>query len=66
MCIFKIILGAGMIIGGILVEIAWLGLCFGTVIVGFAMLIFSPGLLLIPFNIGVIGGIAVIASCENN
>lgn len=66
MCIFKIILGATMIIGGVLVEIAWLGLCFGTVIIGIVMLIFSPGLLLMPFNIGVIGGIAIIASCENN
>lgn len=53
-----------MIIGGVLLEITWLGLCFGTVIVGIVMLIFAPELLLIPFSIGVTGGIALIASCD--
>ncbi|NBL00018.1 MAG: hypothetical protein EOM50_18815 [Erysipelotrichia bacterium] len=66
MCIFKVLIGSAMIIGGILLEIAWLGVCFGTVIVGVVMLIFAPELLLIPFTIGVMGGIATIASCNDN
>ena len=64
MCIFKMILGAGFIIGGILVEIAWLGICFGTVILGIVLLIFAPGVLFTPFNIGLVGGLAFFASCE--
>ena len=66
MCIFKVLIGSSMIIGGILLEIAWLGVCFGTVIVGVVMLIFAPELLLMPFTIGVMGGIATIASCNDN
>jgi len=63
MCIFKMILGAGFIIGGILLEIAWLGLCFGTVIVGLALLFFAPEILLIPFSFGMVTGLALLASC---
>ena len=66
MCIFKVLIGSAMIIGGILLEIAWLGVCFGTVIVGVVMLIFAPELMLIPFTIGVMGGIATITSCNDN
>ncbi len=66
MCIFKVLIGSAMIIGGRLLEIAWLGVCFGTVIVGVVMLIFAPELLLIPFTIGVMGGIATITSCNDN
>jgi len=64
MCIFKMIFGAGFIIGGILLEIAWLGVCFGTVIVGLVLLIFAPEILLAPFNFGLVGGLALIASCN--
>ena len=64
MCIFKMIFGAGFIIGGILVEIAWLGVCFGTVIVGLVLLFFAPEILLIPFSFGLVGGLALIASCN--
>jgi hypothetical protein len=64
MCIVKSLLGVGMIVGGIMVEIAWLGLCFGTVVVGFLLLIFSPAILLAPFTIGLTGGLAFFASCE--
>lgn len=66
MCILKILIGSAMIIGGVILEIAWLGVCFGTVIVGIAMLIFAPGLLLIPFTFGVTGGLAIISSCNDN
>ncbi len=58
------ILGAGFIVGGILVEIAWLGICFGTVILGIVLLMFAPGILFAPFNIGFVGGLAFFASCE--
>ena len=64
MCIIKIILGAGFIIGGILLELAWLGVCFGTVVVGLLLLIFAPGVLLVPFNFGLVGGLALMASCN--
>jgi len=64
MCIFKTILGVGFIIGGILVEIAWLGACFGTVIVGVVLLIVAPSILLAPFNFGLVGGLALMASCD--
>ena len=64
MCIFKTIIGAGLIIGGILLEVAWLGVCFGTVILGIALLIFAPEILLIPFTIGLTSGLAFFASCN--
>ncbi len=64
MCIFKMILGAGFIIGGILLEIAWLGVCFGTVIIGLLLLIFSPGILLAPFTFGLASGLVLIESCN--
>jgi hypothetical protein len=64
MCIFKMIFGAGFIIGGILVEITWLGICFGTVILGIVLLIFATEILFAPFTIGLAGGLAFFASCE--
>jgi hypothetical protein len=61
---FKMILGVGFIIGGILLEIAWLGVCFGTIIVGLVLLIFAPGILLVPFNFGLASGVVLLTSCE--
>jgi len=58
------ILGAGFIIGGILVEIAWLGICFGTVILGIVLLLFAPEVLFAPFTIGLTSGVLLFASCE--
>lgn len=58
------IFGAGLIIGGILVEIAWLGICFGTVILGIILLFAAPGILFAPFNIGLAGGLVFFASCD--
>jgi hypothetical protein len=57
--IFFIAAGAAVIGGGILAEVAWLGLCFGTVIIGLLMLLFSPGLLLMPFTFLVASGTAL-------
>lgn len=51
-----------MMVGGLIVlgagiaEVAWLGFCFGTVIVGLLMLFFMPGLLFAPFNFGFLIG----------
>lgn len=66
MCIFKVLIGSAIIVGAIAVEIAWLGLCFGTVIVGIVLLIFAPHILIAPFSIGMIGGLALIASCNDS
>ncbi len=44
-----IICGVLMMIGAVVVEIAWLAFCFGTVVIGILMLIFSPTLLFAPF-----------------
>ena len=66
MCILKILIGSAMIIGGVILEIAWHGVCFGTVIVGIVMLIFAPGLLLIPFTFCITAGFAIISSCDDN
>ncbi len=66
MCIFRTLLGIGIVIGAVMVEIAWLGACFGTVIVGVVLLIFAPGLLLAPFTFGTAIGLGIIASCEED
>lgn len=64
MCIFKFIIGAAIIIGGIVVEVSWLALCFGTVIIGIVLLIFAPEILFLPFSFGLAIGGAFIASCK--
>ena len=64
MCVFRVILGAGFIIGGILLEITWLGICFGTVILGLVLLFFAPEILFIPISFGLTIGLALIASCN--
>jgi len=64
MCIFKMILGAGFIISGILVEITWLGVCFGTVILGIILLFVAPEILFAPFTIGLASGLVFFANCE--
>lgn len=66
MCIFKFLLGAGIIIGAVMLEVAWLAVCFGTVIVGVLLLIFAPTVLIIPFGLGTTIGLGIIASCKEN
>lgn len=58
----KKFLGFGVIALGIFLEILWLGVCFGTVIVGIALLIFAPRILFLPFNFFFIIGLAMIGS----
>ncbi len=46
-----IISGVVMMVGAVAAQIAWLGLCFGTVIIGVLMLFFAPFLLFAPFTL---------------
>lgn len=43
--------GVLMMVGGLVAQVAWLGFCFGTVIIGILMLFFAPALLFLPFTI---------------
>lgn len=45
-----ILSGVLLMIGAVAAQIAWLGLCFGTVIIGILMLFFAPFLLFAPFT----------------
>lgn len=46
--IIQIILGISLWVIAIIVELSWLALCFGSVIIGILLLIFAPYLLLLP------------------
>ena len=48
---FYKLIGIALIIAAFVVEISWIALCFGSVIVGIVLLIFAPGILIVPFNI---------------
>jgi len=47
----KKIVGIGLMGAAFVVEFFWLGLTFGSVIVGIVLLLFAPHILLAPFNI---------------
>lgn len=47
------ILAAILFIGGVLTQVAWLGVCFGTVVIGILLLFLAPGILFFPFLFGV-------------
>ena len=64
MCLLYWIVGVSLIIGGVVLEIAWLGICFGSVVIGILLLIFAPGVLLAPFLFGSSVGTAVIQQCN--
>ena len=55
--LFLIILGGALVIGGIAAEIAWLGICFGSVIIGVILLFVSPPILFFPWAL--LGGSGV-------
>ncbi len=46
-----ILSGVLLMIGAVAAQIAWLGLCFGTVIIGVLMIFFAPFLLFAPFTL---------------
>jgi len=56
----KKFLGFVIIALGIFLEVLWLGVCFGTVIVGVILLIFAPRILFFPFNFFLVIGLAMI------
>lgn len=56
----KTIFGIAIIAFGIFLEITWLGICFGTVIIGVLLLIFAPGILFFPFNFFLVIGLSII------
>ena len=63
-------LGIAVYIGAIILEIMWLALCFGSVILGIVLLLFAPGILLLPLSFGFVTGTTLIslgvASPESN
>ena len=56
----KKIIGLLFIILGVILEFMWLGVCFGTVIIGILLLIFAPRILFFPFNFFLILGLTMI------
>ena len=57
----KKILGLAIIAFGIFLEVTWLGICFGSVIIGLVLLFFAPRILFFPFNIFLIIGLLVMS-----
>lgn len=53
------IFGFAIIALGIFLEITWLGICFGSVIIGILLLIFAPRILFFPFNFFLLLGMLV-------
>jgi len=54
-----VILGGLIVIGAAIAEVAWLGFCFGTVLVGLFLLFVMPALLIAPIVIGFGSGSAI-------
>ena len=57
----KKFLGLAIIAFGIFLEVMWLGVCFGTIIIGILLLIFAPRILFFPFNFFLIIGLTIIS-----
>jgi hypothetical protein len=53
------VIGLAFIALGIFLEVMWLGVCFGTVIVGILLLIFAPSILFFPFNFFLVLGLSI-------
>ena len=56
----KKIVGLIFIILGIFLEVTWLGICFGSVIIGILLLIFAPRILFFPFTFFLLIGLRLI------
>lgn len=54
------IFGFALIALGIFLEITWLGICFGSVVIGILLLIFAPRILFFPFNFFLMLGLITI------
>lgn len=55
----KKVLGLAIIALGVFLEVMWLGVCFGTVIIGILLLFFAPGILFFPFNFFLVIGLSL-------
>ncbi len=53
--LFQVILGVLLVVGGVLLGVAWLAFCFGSIIVGILLLLFAPGILVAPFGVAYLG-----------
>jgi hypothetical protein len=51
--------GIAVFVGAIAAEIAWLGFCFGTVIIGILLLFLAPPILIFPVTLGFMTGMAI-------
>jgi hypothetical protein len=56
------LIGLSLISLGIFLEVLWLGVCFGTVIIGIVLLIFAPQILFFPFTFFLVLGMAFLKS----
>ena len=54
------ILGIALIALGVFLEILWLGVCFGSIIIGILLLIFAPKILFFPFTFFLVLGLFTI------
>ncbi|WP_287125540.1 hypothetical protein [Desulfobacter sp.] len=57
----SLLVGVVILIVGWSLGFAWLGICFGTVIIGILMLIFCPTILFLPFSLFTTPGLSLIA-----
>ncbi len=55
----KKVLGLAIIALGVFLEVMWLGVCFGSVIIGILLLIFAPSILFFPFNFFLVIGLSI-------
>jgi len=53
-------MGFALIALGVFLEITWLGICFGSVVIGILLLIFAPRILFFPFNFFLVLGLVTI------
>lgn len=53
------IFGFGLIAIGIVLEVMWLGFCFGSIVIGILLLIFAPRILFFPFNFFLVIGLRI-------
>jgi hypothetical protein len=58
----KKIIGLLLIVLGVGLEIMWLGVCFGSVIIGILLLLFAPRILFFPFNFFFLIGLSILAN----
>jgi len=58
----KKIIGLLFIALGVVLEVMWLGVCFGSVIIGVLLLLFAPRILFFPFNFFFLIGLSLLAN----